>query len=83
MDPEIDPTAHLTDDKGKASACGVLMIVMSERYLRSSWCRDELEWFRKQIEDRAGEAAECLSFAPSRPTRATGPTSFATSAVTR
>ena len=28
---------------------------MSKRYLASSWCRDELEWFRKQIQDRAGE----------------------------
>ena len=44
MDPDI----------GKASACGILMIVMSKRYLKSSWCKDELEWFRKQFEGRAG-----------------------------
>jgi len=56
MDPQIDPTAYLTDDlRAKASACGVLMIVMSKRYLRSSWCNDELEWFRKQFEGRVGE----------------------------
>ncbi len=56
MDPEIDPTACLTDElKGKASACGILMIVMSNRYLKSSWCKDELEWFKKQFEGRAAE----------------------------
>ena len=55
MDPEIDPTAYLTDDlREKASACGVLMIVMSKRYLKSSWCDDELEWFKEQVEGRAG-----------------------------
>ena len=54
MDPEVDPTAFLTDElKGKASGCGVLMIVMSNRYLRSSWCKDELDWFKKQFEGRA------------------------------
>ncbi len=55
MDPDLDPTALLTDDlRAKASRCGVLMIVMSERYLESSWCKDELEWFKAQILDRAG-----------------------------
>ena len=55
MDPDIDPTAMLTDDlRAKAGRCGVLMIVMSERYLELSWCKDELEWFRAQIHDRAG-----------------------------
>jgi hypothetical protein len=35
MDPEIDPTVYLTDElKSQASACGVLMIVMSQRYLK-------------------------------------------------
>jgi hypothetical protein len=56
MDPEIDPTAYLTPElKAKAGACGVLMIVMSERYLKSSWCGDELKWFREQFQGRANE----------------------------
>ena len=56
MDPDIDPTAFLTPElKAKAGACGVLMIVMSERYLKSSWCGDELKWFREQFEGRASE----------------------------
>ena len=56
MDPEIDPTAYLTPElRAKASACGLLMIVMSKRYLKSSWCGDEREWFQKQFEGRAGD----------------------------
>jgi hypothetical protein len=52
-DGKIDPTAHLTAElRGKVDASGILMIVMSEHYLDSSWCHDELEWFRKQIQDR-------------------------------
>jgi hypothetical protein len=55
MDPQIDPTAYLTPDlKAKASACGMLMIVMSKRYLTSSWCQDELAWFKQQVQDRFG-----------------------------
>jgi hypothetical protein len=55
MDPDIDPTAQLTDElKRKAGACGLLMIVVSERYLKSRWCHDELEWFKQQIKDRTG-----------------------------
>ena len=53
MDPEIDPTAFLTADlKARVGACGVLIIVMSKRYLTSSWCRDELDWFGEQVERR-------------------------------
>jgi hypothetical protein len=57
MDPEIDPTTELTDELRKmASASGLLMIVMSKHYLGSTWCRDEIEWFRRQIEARPGES---------------------------
>jgi hypothetical protein len=55
MDPELDPTVQLTDDlRAKASQCGVLIIFMSERYLKSSWCKDELNWFEGQLRDRLG-----------------------------
>ena len=27
---------------------------MSKRYLGSAWCKDELDWFRKQFQDHAG-----------------------------
>jgi hypothetical protein len=57
MDPQKDPTAQLTDElRGKASHCAVLMIAMSKRYLKSSWCKDELDWFREQVNARPGES---------------------------
>jgi hypothetical protein len=56
MDPIVDPTTHLTDElKAIAGASGVLMIVVSDRFLRSSWCGAELEWFRKELEARANK----------------------------
>jgi hypothetical protein len=53
-DEHLDPTTYLTDEiRDKVENSGVLMIVMSPRYLASAWCKDELEWFRRQIQDRA------------------------------
>jgi len=53
-DEQIDPTIQLTDElRAKVSQSGILMIVMSPTYLTSAWCRDELDWFKQQIEDRA------------------------------
>lgn len=53
-DEQIDPTAHLSDElRGKVSSSGILMIVMSPRYLASTWCKDELDWFRRQVQDRS------------------------------
>jgi hypothetical protein len=52
-DEQIDPTIHLTDElRGKVNSSGILMIVMSPRYLASAWCQDELDWFRQQVQDR-------------------------------
>ena len=56
MDAQIDPTAHLTQDlKTRVGSSGVLIVVMSKRYLASTWCHDELEWFRDQIHWRSGD----------------------------
>jgi len=53
-DGELDPTARLTEAiKAKVDGSGVLIIVMSKRYLGSAWCRDESEWFAKQYHDHA------------------------------
>jgi hypothetical protein len=53
-DEQIDPTAHLTEQlRANVGHSGILIIVMSPRYLKSAWCTDELEWFKQQIEDRA------------------------------
>jgi hypothetical protein len=54
LDEDIDPTAHLTDElRNKVKSSCILMIFMSPRYLSSSWCKDELAWFREQIVDRS------------------------------
>jgi hypothetical protein len=53
-DEHLDPTSYLSDEiRGKVESSAILMIVMSPRYLASSWCKDELEWFRRQVQDRA------------------------------
>lgn len=53
-DQQIDPTMQLSDElRGKVSYSGILMIVMSPKYLASAWCKDELEWFRQQVQNRA------------------------------
>jgi hypothetical protein len=52
-DKQIDPTIFLTDElRAKVQGSGILMIVMSPRYLASAWCKDELEWFKGQVQDR-------------------------------
>jgi hypothetical protein len=52
-DLHIDPTIHVTDElRGKVRTSGILLIMMSPRYLTSAWCKDELEWFRQQVQDR-------------------------------
>ncbi len=53
IDEDIDPTLHLSDELRRAvRASGILLIVMSPRYLASSWCGDERDWFREQFQDR-------------------------------
>jgi hypothetical protein len=53
-DEHVDPTMHLTPAlRGKVSASCILLIVMSRYYLASSWCKDELDWFARQIRDRS------------------------------
>ncbi len=56
FDEQIDPTAHLTEElRRKVKSSGVLMIVMSPRYLSSSWCNDERSWFEEQVVARSRE----------------------------
>jgi hypothetical protein len=52
-DEQIDPTIHISDEiRSKVKRSGTLMIVMSPRYLASTWCKDELEWFRQEVKSR-------------------------------
>ncbi|HVU43752.1 MAG: toll/interleukin-1 receptor domain-containing protein [Xanthobacteraceae bacterium] len=53
VDKQLDPTVHLTPElRAKVTQSAVLMVVMSPLYLVSSWCKDELEWFKHQVQDR-------------------------------
>lgn len=55
-DEQIDPTIHVSDElRGKVESSGILLIVMSPRYLASTWCKDELEWFGQQVQVRERE----------------------------
>jgi hypothetical protein len=48
-----DPTDRLTDEiKYHVEHSGVLLIIMSPRYLASDWCSKELHWFRQQFLNR-------------------------------
>src|SRR6516225_3229990 len=70
-DEQIDPTIHLSDGlRAKVSHSGVLMIVMSPRYLSSTWCKDELGWFKQQVEGRARDQGRVF-VVRAFPTRAT------------
>jgi hypothetical protein len=46
---------HLTPAlREKVNGSAILMIVMSPTYLESTWCNDELKWFREQVMEREG-----------------------------
>ena len=50
IDPDLDPTLPLTQQlRGEVQASGLLMIMMSERYLQSEWCQKELAWFESEL----------------------------------
>jgi hypothetical protein len=52
-DRDADRTMGLSDQlKEIVERSGLLLIVMSPRYLRSSWCTDELGWFVQQFANR-------------------------------
>ena len=41
--------------RSKVARSGLLLVLMSDWYLNSSWCRDELEWFTNTIrQERPG-----------------------------
>jgi hypothetical protein len=52
-DRQADPTVKLTDTiKDLVGRSALLLIVMSPRYLASSWCKDELQWFEEELRRR-------------------------------
>jgi len=56
MDYEISGHAPLTQQlRDKVEKSGVLLVLMSEWYLESSWCRDEVEWFFDAIRQKQAD----------------------------
>jgi hypothetical protein len=53
MDYKICGSTPLTRQlRDKVENSGVLLVLMSEWYLESSWCRDELEWFVNAVRQK-------------------------------
>ncbi len=51
IDPELDPTLPLTEQlRDKVQKSGLLMVIMTKRYLESDWCQKELDWFQGEAE---------------------------------
>jgi TIR domain len=45
-DHRISGNAHLSDQlREEIERSGLLLVLMSDLYLQSTWCRDELQWF--------------------------------------
>lgn len=52
IDTELDPTKPLTGQlRGSVRASGLLLVIMTDRYLSSSWCKDEMDWFAAEIQE--------------------------------
>jgi hypothetical protein len=56
MDYKISGNAPLTGQlRDKVEKAGVLLVLMSEWYLESSWCRDELGWFFDAVRQKRAD----------------------------
>lgn len=56
MDQNLDATLQLTPQiRERVKGSGLLLIIMSPRYLTSAWCQDELDWFQTEVERRNHE----------------------------
>ena len=53
IDRQLDPTERLTPlVHREVSGSGLLLIIMSEHYLKSTWCQDERDWFAAEVARR-------------------------------
>ena len=61
IDTQLDPMKGLTEQlRNKVTSSGLLVIIMTRHYLRSSWCKDELTWFESQIKENARQGGLIL-----------------------
>ena len=55
IDPQLDPTMHLSDQlRSNAENAAAFLLIMNPWLLESSWCKQELGWFRHQVDQRQG-----------------------------
>jgi TIR domain len=53
IDRQLDPTQPLSDlVRCHVIGSGLLLVIMSERYLKSAWCQDERDWFETEVRRR-------------------------------
>jgi len=61
IDHQLDPTEPLTDAiRADVKGSGLLLIVMSEHYLQSVWCKEEGDWFKTEVARRGYEGGLAL-----------------------
>lgn len=61
IDDQLDPTKPLTEQlRGEVSQSGLLLVIMSEHYLNSAWCKDDREWFEEEVKRRGSSGGLVL-----------------------
>lgn len=61
IDNQLDPTQPLTDAiRKEVKGSGLLLILMSNHYLQSVWCKAEREWFETEVQRRSQEGGVVL-----------------------
>jgi hypothetical protein len=55
FDENLDPNLPLTKQlREEVKNSGLLLVIMSELWLRSVWCKDEIGWFGDEVKQRSG-----------------------------
>lgn len=68
-DQGLDPMAGLTDQlRDEIGGAALLMVLMSEHYLRSNWCADERDWWCEKQEAQSLATDERIAVARIWPT---------------
>lgn len=56
-----DPKSSLTSFfNNKVKSSGVILVMMSEEFLESAWCGDDVEWFEKELRDNLNEGGQTV-----------------------
>lgn len=74
LDPMAGLTAQLRDEIGRAA---ILIVLMSEHYLKSKWCADERDWWLKRQVEASLTPDQRVAIARIWPTMQAWPAAFA------